>query len=78
MKVRKLSYLANQRPRFVSSNLSAALSLDLGNKYVTHTSGFDWDINQVCRREVEGWFVNCSYMIAPSLGESSGCPTGSH
>jgi hypothetical protein len=47
MKVRKLSYLANQSPSFVSSDLSVALSLDLGNKSVTHTSSFGWDINQV-------------------------------
>jgi hypothetical protein len=78
MKVRKLSYLNNQGSSFVSSNLPATLSLDLGNKSVTHPSGYSWDVNQVWRGEAKGWFVNSFYMIAPSLGESSSCPTGSH
>jgi hypothetical protein len=62
-----VSYRLKQALGFVTSQLSPTLSPNLSYKSIFNASGFAGDINQVCRRQAEGWFIYRFPCVQPAF-----------
>jgi hypothetical protein len=85
--VKIFSYIIKNSPRFISSKFSPALRPNLGNKSVTHTSGFTRNILKVSQRNIEDRLLTifkCLHLALAKIAavpreateaEKSSCPT---
>jgi hypothetical protein len=76
--VKIFSYIIKKIPRFISSKFSPALRPNLGNKSVTHTSGFTRNILKVNRRNIEGRIVNDFQVSTSDFSKNRSSTSGSH